>query len=395
MNKTKERIMKIAAIAAAITLTAGMPLGTPNSADAPAQLTAYANTDFNYTSGTLGAINYAKYTDHIEITGCADGTTSLEIPDTIDGLPVTAIQMYAFQLCSLKTLTLPDSITRIGGYAFGMSSELTTVKLPANLEVIELHAFEMCHKLETIEFPDHTVEIHSKAFDSTPWLDAKRKENPLVIINGTLLDGTTAKGDIVIPDDVKYVSSSAFARNSNITSVIFPPTINKISDNTFFFCDNLTSVEAVGATAIESMAFAYCNKLSSLKLSNKLKTIDSYAFSDITNSATITFCGTKEDWDKVEKSADDKFLNNAKLVFEDAPPVQEILYGDTNCDGKVLLNDAVLILQYLGNPDQYQLNEEALANADVCNPGDGITNKDALSIQRYTLNLISELPEQA
>ena len=49
------------------------------------------------------------------------------------------------------------------------------------------------------------------------------------------------------------------------------------------------------------MAFAYCNKLSSLKLSNKLKTIDSYAFSDITNSATITFCGTKEDWDKVEK----------------------------------------------------------------------------------------------
>lgn len=393
MNKTKERFMKIAALAAAITLTAGMPLGSPNSEDAPAQLTAYANTDFNYTPGTLGAINYAKYNDHIEITGCANGTTSLEIPDTIDGLPVTAIQMYAFQLCSLTSISLPDSITKIGGYSFGMSSELTSVKLPANLEVIELHAFEMCPKLETVEFPDHTVEIHSKAFDSTPWLDAKRKEGPLVIINGTLLDGTTAKGDIVIPSDVKYVSSSAFARNSNITSVVFPPTINKISDNTFFFCDNLTSVEAVGATAIESMAFAYCNKLSSLKLSNKLKTIDSYAFSDITNSATITFYGTKDDWDKVEKSANDKFLNNAKLIFEEPPVIQDILYGDTNCDGQVLLNDAILILQYLGNPDAYPLSDEAKANADVSGNGDGLTNKDALAIQRYILHAIPSLPE--
>ena len=68
-------------------------------------------------------------------------------------------------------------------------------------------------------------------------------------------------------------------------------------------------------------------------------------------------------------------------------------YGDANNDGKVLLNDAVLILQYLGNPDAYPLSDEAKANADVSGNGDGITNKDALAIQRFVLHLIPSLPE--
>ncbi len=72
------------------------------------------------------------------------------------------------------------------------------------------------------------------------------------------------------------------------------------------------------------------------------------------------------------------------------PPVNNKPSGDVNGDGKVLLNDAVLILQYLGNPDSVSLN---LANADVCNPGDGITNKDALAIQRFILKVIPSLPE--
>ena len=69
------------------------------------------------------------------------------------------------------------------------------------------------------------------------------------------------------------------------------------------------------------------------------------------------------------------------------------LSGDITCDGNVLLNDAVLILQHLGNPDAYPLSDQARANADVSNPGDGITNKDALAIQRYILKVISNLPD--
>ncbi len=79
----------------------------------------------------------------------------------------------------------------------------------------------------------------------------------------------------------------------------------------------------------------------------------------------------------------------------------DIVYGDSNCDGKVDMSDAVLIMQSLSNPDKYGLNGtdeshitlDGLNFGDVYDRGDGITNADALAIQRYKLNLIPSLPE--
>ena len=75
--------------------------------------------------------------------------------------------------------------------------------------------------------------------------------------------------------------------------------------------------------------------------------------------------------------------------------------GDANCDKEVNLADSVLIMQSISNPSKYgedgtnenHITADGKNNADVYNPGDGITNKDALSIQKYKLSLIESLPE--
>lgn len=77
------------------------------------------------------------------------------------------------------------------------------------------------------------------------------------------------------------------------------------------------------------------------------------------------------------------------------------LWGDANCDDQVDMSDAVLVMQSLSNPDKYGLDgtaetaitKQGLLNADCYNNGDGITNNDALSIQKFKLELIPELPE--
>jgi len=76
-----------------------------------------------------------------------------------------------------------------------------------------------------------------------------------------------------------------------------------------------------------------------------------------------------------------------------AQAVKPVVYGDANCDGEVNMADAVLIMQCIGNPDKYQLSADGENNADVFNRGDGVTNKDALSIQKYKLGIIDSLPE--
>ncbi len=84
-----------------------------------------------------------------------------------------------------------------------------------------------------------------------------------------------------------------------------------------------------------------------------------------------------------------------------APDIPEVtLYGDANCDKEVNMADAVLIMQYLANPDTYGKNKpdgitsQGLANADVYAPGSGVTNSDAVTIQEYKLGITEKLPVQ-
>lgn len=67
--------------------------------------------------------------------------------------------------------------------------------------------------------------------------------------------------------------------------------------------------------------------------------------------------------------------------------------GDANGDGQVDMSDVVLIMQSLANPNKYTIAPENRDNADVERRGNGITNADALSIQRYLLGLVPALPE--
>ena len=67
----------------------------------------------------------------------------------------------------------------------------------------------------------------------------------------------------------------------------------------------------------------------------------------------------------------------------EVPLPEPTLSGDANKDGEVKLSDAVLVMQALSNPNEYQLTLQGIANADM--DGDGITPMDALRIQEIAL----------
>ena len=82
-------------------------------------------------------------------------------------------------------------------------------------------------------------------------------------------------------------------------------------------------------------------------------------------------------------------------------PVSNLRLGDTNCDGTVELADAILIMQYMANPNRFGLSgsdpnhmtEQGLENANVYQKNSsGVTANDALAIQEYLLGLISGFP---
>lgn len=72
----------------------------------------------------------------------------------------------------------------------------------------------------------------------------------------------------------------------------------------------------------------------------------------------------------------------------------EVVYGDVNVDGEVNISDAVLIMQSIANPDEFNLSEQGKLNADVTGNGDGVTANDAYVIQLIEIKTltVNDLP---
>lgn len=119
----------------------------------------------------------------------------------------------------------------------------------------------------------------------------------------------------------------------------------------------------------------------------------SIASEDTTTTTEATTTTTISTVSSTETTADTSTTSSDKND-------DSVVYGDANCDGQVTLSDAVLIMQSIANPGKFStkgtdvnhLTEQGQKNADCCNNSDGITNKDALAIQKLLLELVDSLP---
>lgn len=79
----------------------------------------------------------------IRCTSSAD----VVIPATINGLPVTEIGAGAFRTSRLKSVVIPEGVTKIGKGAFQSCNQLESVTIPSSITQIEPNAFQNCPNL--------------------------------------------------------------------------------------------------------------------------------------------------------------------------------------------------------------------------------------------------------
>lgn len=355
--KFAKKTHKLAACLTAAALTAGMLM------PAQASFLAFAD-DEAFTDGSDGTFYYAKYSDHVVITGYSNDSSSFTIPSTVEGVPVTEIGTGAFSCSQLSSITIPDSVTVIGEGAFSFCSDLKSFTVPDSIERIEMKAFEMSG-LTDFALPSHTVTIATDVFAYTPWLEAQRKKDPLVILGDTLIDGATCTGAVEIPSHVKNVAHGAF-QGSSVTSVVFPAGVKEVGDSMFFYCEDLASVEMKGVETIGSCAFAGCNKLTDVKISGKLQLIEPMAFDENTAQGTITFYGSEETWKKVDVQDETEYLQKAKYIFDTSHTEEpdETVIGDVDADGSLTVLDVVTLLRWIHAVPNASLKDAAAADMD-------------------------------
>ena len=100
------------------------------------------------------------------LTGYFGSETDVEIPETLDGLPVTAIAEACFRGSALVSVTVPAAVEHIGARAFSDSGALTAAFLNcASLEMDE-GAFSGCGHLSVVLIEDDDALLAGNAFEN-------------------------------------------------------------------------------------------------------------------------------------------------------------------------------------------------------------------------------------
>lgn len=120
----------------------------------------------------------------------AGGT--VEIPATLGGYPVTGIKMQAFIECtSLKSVSMPESMTWIGDSAFAGCTGLEQVEISPNLTTIGPNSFYSCNGLTSVVVPDKVTSIGSLAFFGCLNLESITIPASVTTLDSTFVFGCT------------------------------------------------------------------------------------------------------------------------------------------------------------------------------------------------------------
>ena len=239
----------------------------------------------------------AKFPKYLKVKG----TTIVECDR--DKLPVdlvipegiTEIGFRAFYGSSIKSVTIPDSVRKIGKEAFYWCKSLVSITIPGSVKEIDKGAFSWCESLvnvtieegvntigdnaflgckhlKSVRLPRSVSHVGRRAFDDCPYYmevqfggtmaqwkaisndgyindyfqivhctDGNLSKGKQVFPKYLTMDGTTISkvaniSDVEIPSGVTAIRSRAFGGNHNLSRVRIPVSVKSIEENAFYNC---------------------------------------------------------------------------------------------------------------------------------------------------------------
>ncbi|MBO5228743.1 MAG: leucine-rich repeat protein, partial [Lachnospiraceae bacterium] len=259
--------------------------------------------------------------------------------DTIIFSGTGTVEKSGWEDESFTKVVFEDGIEAVRN--FEQLTNIESVTFGKGLTYVDEWGFAGCTNLKEIVFTDTPVSFGYDALAGVPWLEEKRKENSLVIINGVLIDAQTAKGDVVVPEGVTEINSFAFANEGNeVTSVVLPTTLEYVGWRAFCDNDKLTKVTILGGNnySIERDAFASCSSLKEINFGKGLTSIGVEAFLGcISLTRVVLPDGCTDIWER---------------AFESCTNLKEIVIPDsvTNIGGHAFIETAWLNDRRVENP---------------------------------------------
>lgn len=278
----------------------------------------------------------------VTITKYTGTESTVILPSTINSWPVTKIGEDAFQdNTTITSVTIPANVTEIGSNAFADCTNLTSVTYGGDWSNLTIQsgnpAVEDAVNAQLFDFvftPDNTaVIVRYKGTAADVTIPSRYKGKPVTAINNavfpnsavtsvTIPDSVTSIHDvsffncsqltnISIPNSVTYIGYAAFSYCTSLKSITLPSSLSTISRALFSGCSQLTTIHIPDSvSSIQFYAFHDCENLETIRIPVSVTSIRDFAFDGCPSSMTVTYSGSKTQWDAITKGSNNDVLEN-------------------------------------------------------------------------------------
>ena len=323
---------------------------------------------------------------------------SFTFGDNVESIPAS----FCSGMSNLTTITIPNSVTSIGNYAFYDCSSLTSLTIGESVTSIGSYAFKGCSKLATVIW--NAKKINDFSSSNTPFyhyyssissisdnFDLRQQITSFTFgdnvesIPAYLCSGMSNLTSITISNSVTSIGAYAFRDCSSLTSVnisdltawlniifgnaysnplyyahnlylnetlvtdlIVPNSINIIERFAFYNCSSLTSVTIPNSvTSIGSGAFYDCSSLTSITIPTSVTSIGEYAFYNCSN---ITSDLNLNNVETIGQQAFSGCSSLTKVVIGDGATSigQQAFYGCTYLEDIIIIGSGINVDNGIG-----------------------------------------------
>lgn len=197
--------------------------------------------DGDKVDGTQG-LYYGHTEDQLSYAvGLPSGTENdwddaeIVIPASYKGKPVTGIIVRGFENSGIKSVSLPDSVKKIGSGAFGGCARLKSVSFGNGVTEIESYAFNSTG-LETVEIPANVAKIGGQAFENNASLTAVTVYGNAEVGYKAFQDCTALRTAEFLGEESLSLDSSVFSDCAALESVTLVADSVTLDDDAFMDC---------------------------------------------------------------------------------------------------------------------------------------------------------------
>ena len=316
----------------------------------------------DYFFYTYDGINY--------LVGYVGDDRDLVLPDSYNGESYEIYEHAFHYRNDITSVTIPDSVTSIGGYAFDSCSSLTSIEIGDSVTSIGKWAFSYCSSLTGITIGDSVTSIGECAFSDCTSLTSIEIGNSVTSIGRYAFWCCSSLASVTIGDSVTSIGERAFSDCTSLTSVDIGDSVTSIGDSAFSYCTSLTSV-TIGDSVVNigGGAFEGCCSIMTITIPSSVADIGYGAFDNCYRLVeVINYSDVEISWNSnsnymlADSSIIEVHKGDSKIVN-----VEDYLfysYEDTNYLIGYVGCDANITLPKYYNGDRYIINEFAFYDND-------------------------------